>query len=127
MLNQALPESHLLTAWLDTKAYIDSKFDVAKMQHDPETRAFLIATGNCSALGETHRNGGVLLDRNGAVVPTHYDDYGGFAFLAAGEKTFSLCSPHGLDIKTSCNANINERHDVDPEFCEDRRTDYGIC
>ena len=48
-------------------------------------------------------------------------------FLAADEKAFSLCSPHGLDIKTSCNANINERHDVDPEFCEDRRTDYGIC
>ena len=70
-----------MTAWFDTKAYIDSKFDVAKMQHDPETRAFLIVTGNCSALGTTQRNGGVLLDCNGAVVPTHYDDYAGLAFF----------------------------------------------
>jgi hypothetical protein len=53
------------------------------MNHDPETRAFLIATGNCSALVGTHRNGGVLLDSNGAVVPPHYDDYAGIAFLAA--------------------------------------------
>ena len=82
MLNQALPpDSPLLTAWFDTTAYIDSKFDVAKMQHDPETRAILIATGNCSALGTTQRNGGVLLDCNGAVVPTHYDDYAGLAFF----------------------------------------------
>ena len=44
LLNQALStESPLLTAWFDTKAYIDSKFDVAKMQHDPETRVILIA------------------------------------------------------------------------------------
>jgi hypothetical protein len=120
LLNLALPaDSPLLTAWLDTKAFVDAKFPAANMNHDPETRAFLIATGNCSALVGTHRNGGVLLDSNGAVVPPHYDDYAGIAFLAAGEKTFSLCSPHALDIKTSCNANINERHDVDPEFCEE--------
>ncbi len=119
LLNQALPaESPLLTAWLDTKAFIDAKIPASRMNHDPETRAILIATGNCSALVDTHRNGGVLLDGNGDVVPPHYDDYADLAFLAAGEKTFFLCSPHGLDIKTSCNDNINERHDVDPEFCE---------
>jgi hypothetical protein len=102
LLNLALPaDSPLLTAWLETKAFVDAKFPAANMNHDPETRAFLIATGNCSALVGTHRNGGVLLDSNGAVVPPHYDDYAGIAFLAAGEKTFSLCSPHALDIKTS--------------------------
>jgi hypothetical protein len=61
----------------------------------------------------------VLTDSNGAVLPCHYDDYGSFAVMAAGHKDFWLCSPKHLDVKPATNANINERHDVDPLFCED--------
>jgi hypothetical protein len=87
ILNQVLSvNSPLLTTWLEIKVLIDSHYDVDKMQHDPETRDILIVTGNCSGVVGTHHNGGVLLDRNVTVVPCHYDDYGGWTVMGAGEK-----------------------------------------
>ena len=118
ILNQACPpDSPLLRAWLDAKACIDSEF--SRAQTSPETRSIVIATGNCSGVTGSHRNGGVLTDSNGAVVSCHYDDYAAFAVMAAGHKDFWLCSPKHLDVKPATNANINERHDIDPLFCED--------
>jgi hypothetical protein len=120
ILNQdCTPDSPLLGAWLDVKSLIDSHFSKERTGHSPETRSIVIATGSCSGVTGTHRNGGVLHDSNGAVVPCHYDDYGSFTVMGAGHKDFWLCSPKHLDVKTATNANINERHDVDPLFCED--------
>jgi hypothetical protein len=120
ILNQACPpDSPLLRTWLDAKACIDSEFSRAQTGHSPETRSIVIATDNCSGVTGSHRNGGVLTDSTGAVVSCHYDDYAAFAVMAAGHKDFWLCSPKHLDVKPATNANINERHDVDPLFCED--------
>ncbi len=52
-------------------------------------------------------------------MPPHFE-YAGLGFLGQGEKDVLLCSTLGLDIKISDKGkgHPNERHDVDPLFCE---------
>ena len=110
--------SKLLQAWLDAKKYVDNKYD--KDGYDPETRAILIVTGNCSGLRASSKEGGVWIDNTGQRVPPHFDEYAGLGFLGQGEKDVFLCSPLGLDVKIPANGHghPNERHDVDPLFCD---------
>ena len=118
ILNQSCPPNYpLLQVWLETKTYVDDKY--AKNGYDPETRAIMIVTGNCSGLTGTHQQGGVWIDNTGQRVPPHFDEYTGLGFLGQDEKDVFLCSPDVLDIKIWGNSHINERHDIDPLFCED--------
>jgi hypothetical protein len=119
LLNTACPPNcGLLQAWLHAKAYIDNTY--AKDGYDPETRAILVVTGNVSGFRATTKEGGVWIDNTGQRVPPHFDEYAGLGFLGQGEKDFMLCSPLGLDVKIPTNGlgNPNERHDVDPFFCD---------
>jgi hypothetical protein len=69
LLNQACPPNcGLLQAWLDVKTYIDNKY--AQQGYDPETRAIMIVTGNCSSLLATSQQGGVWIDNTGQSAPT---------------------------------------------------------
>jgi hypothetical protein len=89
ILHQACPPNcALLKTWLHSKAFIDQEF--LRPDNDPETRSFIIVTGNCSGVSDTHHNGGVWVDANRMRIDCHFDDFDSLVFLTTDEKTFLL-------------------------------------
>jgi len=117
ILQQACPRNcPLLTAWLESKAYVDTHFQ--NDDHDPETREMIIVTGNVSQVHGSHNCYGVHIDKNGMRVGCHFDAFASACFLAAGSKTFRTCAPSTLTPKRDLNPHDNERYDIDAAFCE---------
>ena len=101
ILHQACPPNcALLKTWLHSKAFIDQEF--LRPDNDSETRSFIIVTGNCSGVSDTHHNGGVWVDANSMRIDCHFDDFDSLVFLTTDEKTF-LRSPDDLDCDLSTN------------------------
>ena len=86
--------------------------------YDPETREFIIVTGDVTQVVVVHDQCGVHADKNGMRVGCHFDAFAGIGFLAAGSKTFRTCAPTVLTPKRDLNAHANERHDIDTAFYE---------
>jgi len=117
ILQQACPPNcPLLLAWLQGKAYVDEHF--SREDYDPETRGFIIATGDLTGIVGEQECYGVHCDKNGMRVGCHFDSFAAIAFLASGSKTFRTCAPTALAPKRDLNAHANERHDIDAAFCE---------
>ncbi len=56
--------------------------------HDPDTRGFVIVTGNCSGIQGTHTNHTVRVDKDVQLVGCHFDGYIALAMLGSGDKFF---------------------------------------
>lgn len=117
ILQQACPPNcAFLKTWLQTRAYVDTHF--RRDDYDPETREFIIVTGDVSAVVGSKKCYGVHVDNNGMRVGCHFDAYAAIGSLASGSKIFRTCSPSTLSPKPKLNAHPHERHDIDAAFCE---------
>ena len=117
ILQQACPPNcTVMDTWLAIKAYIDTHFPPE--QHDPETRAMTIVTGNVTGVVGSHKCYGVDVDKNGMRVGCHFDAFASAGFLLAGSKDFRVCEPCTFGPNSSLNPHANERYDIDAAFCE---------